>query len=241
MLYEERFYRRISGANDLFCYEVKYKETDLFCCTKHDLTDFIKERILFYRNQIEEYIRVNPLFRDSLKPLRYDILAPLIVRRMLECSERIGVGPMATVAGAIAEHIGEDIREFSDEFIIENGGDIYLMTKRERIVLIYAKNSPLSQRIALKIKPENHPYGICTSSGTFGHSLSFGRADAVCVVTRSATLSDGLATYLGNLVKTKDFISDAIEVAQKFEDVLGVVIIVGKYMGVWGNIELVKV
>ncbi|MCX7857268.1 MAG: UPF0280 family protein [Deltaproteobacteria bacterium] len=241
MLYQDRFYRRISSPPDLVCYEVKYKETDLYCCTKSDLAELIKDRILFYRNQIEQYIKTNPLFKETLTPLKYDVFAPLIVRHMMECSQRIGVGPMATVAGAIAEHVGEDIKDLSDEFIIENGGDIYLRTKKDRIVLLYAKDSPLSQRIALKIKANDQPYGICTSSGTFGHSLSFGKADAVCVITRSAAFSDGLATYLGNIVKTKDLIPHAIWVAKKFQEVIGVVIIMGKYMGVWGDIELVKI
>ncbi|MCS7280124.1 MAG: UPF0280 family protein [Desulfobacterota bacterium] len=238
MAYEERFYRRISNPEDLVAYEVKYKESDLFCCTKTDLSAYIRERLIFYRNQIEKYIKHNPFFKDSLSPIAYDPLAPSIVKRMLECSQKIGVGPMASVAGAIAEYIGEDIHGLSDEFIIENGGDIYLRTKRERIVLIYAKDSPLSQRIGLKIKASDDPYGICTSSGTFGHSLSFGKADAVCIVTRSAAMSDGLATYIGNLVKTKDSIPYAIEVAKRFEEILGIVVIVGKHMGVWGDIEL---
>jgi ApbE superfamily uncharacterized protein (UPF0280 family) len=237
----ERFYRRACNSEDLLCYEVRYKETDLFCCTKVDLKELIKERILYYRNQIEEYIRTNPEFECSLSPVEYDVLAPPIVKRMMQCSERIGVGPMATVAGAIAEHIGMDIGGLSDELIIENGGDIYLKTKKERIVLLYANDSPLSQKIALRIKPEDHPYGICTSSGTFGHSLSFGKADAVCVLAKSATFSDGLATYLGNLVKNKDSIPYAIEEARRFDEVIGVVIILGKYMGVWGDVELVKV
>ncbi len=231
----------VSKPEDLICYEVKYKETDLFCCTKEGLEDFVKERVLFYRNQIEEYIRLNPVFRESLVPLPYDNFAPPIVKQMLMCSEKIGVGPMATVAGAIAENVGEDLKDLSDEFIIENGGDIYLKTKRERYVSIYAKDSPLSLKIGLKIKPADHPYGICTSSGTFGHSLSFGKADAVCVVTRSATFSDGLATYIGNLVKSKDSIPAAIDSARKFDQLIGIVIIVGEYMGVWGKLELVRV
>lgn len=241
MPYEERFYRGISRPEDMDCYEVKYGETDLFCCTKGDLRELIKEKTLFFRNQIEKYIQINPIFKESLMPLPPDPFAPKIVKKMLECSEKAKVGPMATVAGAIAEFIGQEIKEFSDEFIIENGGDIYLMTKKERVVAVYAKDSPLSLKIALKIKPNDSPYGICTSSGTFGHSLSFGRADAVCVVTNSATLSDGLATYLGNLVKSKEDIEYAIRYASLYDEIIGVVIIVGKHIGVWGKLELIKV
>lgn len=238
---KDRFYRNSCLPEDLTCYEVQYKETDLFCCTKGDLREIIMERILFYRNQLEEYIKLKPAFLHSLTPIDYDILAPEIVKSMLVNSLKIGVGPMATVAGAVAEFVGRDIEGLSEEFIIENGGDIYLKTKRERTVMVYAKDSPLSQKIGLKLRGGDRPLGICTSSGTFGHSLSFGKADAVCVVSGSSTFSDGLATYLGNMVKNPESIRSALDVAKSFDEVIGVLIIVGDHMGVFGDIEIVKI
>ncbi len=114
-MYEERFYRGFTQPNGLVCYEVKYKETDLLCCTKGNLKDFIEDRVLFYRHQLEEYIRLKPVFMHSLVPVEYDKFAPVIVREMVEASSEIGVGPMATVAGAIAEFerdlINERVRE----------------------------------------------------------------------------------------------------------------------------------
>ena len=90
-----------------------------------------------------------------------------------------GVGPMAAVAGAIAEFVGEELLAYSPEVIIENGGDIYIKSLKKRVVGIYAGNSPLTGKIGLEIEGKETPIGICTSSGTVGHSLSFGRADAV--------------------------------------------------------------
>ena len=191
---EERTYRRVSRPANLLCYEIVYKETDLFCCTSVDLKSLIEERTLFYRNQLEGYIRLRPGFFGSLVPVAPDPVAPRIAGEMIEASARVGVGPMACVAGAIAEFIGRDINPLTEEYIIENGGDICLRTGRERTVVVYAGDSPYTGRIGIRVKAREQPFGICTSSATVGPSLSFGAADAVCVISSSALFSDGLAT-----------------------------------------------
>lgn len=239
-MYEERFYRSISRPDDLICFEVKYKETDLFCCTKVDLKAFIEDRVFFYRHQLEEYIRQRPEFLESLSPIDNDRFAPEIARKMMEASAIIGVGPMACVAGAIAEFVGSDIELLSDEFILENGGDIFLKTKRHRTILVYAKDSPFSEKIGIKINPGPTAYGVCTSSGTVGHSLSFGSADAVCVIGESSLFCDGFATFIGNIIKKKEDIPLAIEKARTFGMIRGILIVMGDKLGVWGDIKLVK-
>ncbi len=240
-MYEERAYRRVSRPQDLVCYEVVRKETDLFCCTSVDLKAFIEGRVLFYRNQLETYIRERPEFLESLRPVAPDALAPKMVKEMVEASAVLGVGPMACVAGAVAEFIGRDVETRSDEYIIENGGDIFLRTRHERKVAVYAKDSPYSERIGLKLKPAVSPYGICTSSATVGPSLSFGRADAVCVVGRSALFADGLATRLGNIVHKEDDIAAALEEGSRFPGVTAILIILGKKLGAWGDVDLIEV
>jgi ApbE superfamily uncharacterized protein (UPF0280 family) len=240
-MYEERFYRGMMRPQDLVCYEVVYKETDLFCCTRQDLGDYIRGRVLFYRNQLEEYIHVKPIFRESFVPIKHDPFAPGIVREMISASTRLGVGPMATVAGAVAEFVGNDIIDSSDVFIIENGGDIYLKTDIERVVQIYAKDSSFSQRIGIRLKPSEAPYGICTSSATVGPSLSLGVADAVCIVATSALFADGLATCLGNIVQKKGDIPIAIEKGRAFPGVIGILIVLGEHLGIWGDLDIVKI
>ena len=108
-MYEERFYRNVTRPRDLICYEVAHKETDLFCCTKTDLSVFIKERVFSYRHQLDEYINMKPVFRESLTPVESDPFAPAIAREMIAASSILNVGPMATVAGAMAEFVGRDI------------------------------------------------------------------------------------------------------------------------------------
>jgi ApbE superfamily uncharacterized protein (UPF0280 family) len=146
---------------------------------------------------------------------------------------------MAAVAGAIAEMVGMELLQYSDEVIVENGGDIFIKTNVPRKVGIYAGNSPLSGKIAIKIYPEETPAGICTSSGTVGHSLSFGKADAVVVVSRDAFLADAVATAVGNRVKNPSGIKDAVDFAAGIDSVEGVLVIIGDKLGAWGKIELV--
>jgi len=113
------------------------------------------------------------------------------------------IGASANVAGAIAEIIGRKFLPLSEEIFIENGGDIFMNLKNEVKIGIYAGKSPFSMKIGIKIKREN-PAGIATSSGTVGHSFSYGDADAVTIISNSSAFSDGAATYFGNLIKSRN-------------------------------------
>ena len=160
---------------------------------------------------------------------------------MMAASARAAnVGPMAAVAGAIAELVGRKLLEFSDEVIVENGGDIFIKTSRKRLVGIYAGSSPFTGKLAIEIGPEGTPMGICTSSGTVGPSLSLGLADAAIVLSASAALADAAATSIGNLVKSPDDIPAALEHGQSINGVMGILLIAGERMGIWGDIKLVK-
>jgi ApbE superfamily uncharacterized protein (UPF0280 family) len=122
---------------------------------------------------------------------------------------------------------------------VENGGDIYLKISKKRLVGVYAGQSALSKRIALEIMPGETPLGICTSSGTVGHSLSLGSADAVVVLSPSTALADAAATALCNMVKSADDIPQTIERAQSIAGLRGLVVIMGGKMGVWGKVKIV--
>lgn len=144
---------------------------------------------------------------------------------------------MASVAGAVAEFVAYDLLNRTENLIIENGGDIFLKTNSNLTVSVYAGESPLSYKVNLIVKPEESPIGICTSSATVGPSLSFGKADAVCVISQSATLADAAASAIGNRVKSKKDIKNALEYGIKISGVRGIVIICGKDMGAIGDVE----
>lgn len=145
---------------------------------------------------------------------------------------------MASVAGAIAEFVGSELSAFSPEIIVENGGDIYLKSSKTRLVGIYAGKSPLTGKIGLEINGQDTPLGICTSSGTVGHSLSFGKADAVVVLSKSATLADAAATAIGNLIVEPDDIPKGIEFAKGIEGLKAVIIIKDDDMGLRGEVKI---
>lgn len=237
---EERFYRRLHSSKDLVHFNVRFKETDLDIGAERTLTSEALELIKKYREDIENYIKKVPQFLTSLEPIPYREAAPAIIRDMSQGAEKAGVGPMAAVAGAISQYVGQGLLNFSREIIVENGGDIYIKSNKERIIGIYAGKSPLSGKIGLRIKPEDCPMGVCTSSGKVGHSLSFGHADAVMIMSRDTALADAVATATGNRVKSPDDIQDAIDFARDIEGISGVMVIMEDRLGAWGNIELVE-
>jgi len=239
-MYEERIYRNLVKTDDLVKFEVVVKETDLLVRSERNLSNETRESVLKYRHQLETYITMNPEFQRSLIPLAEDLHAPELVREMIRVSQLAQVGPMAAVAGAIAEWVSKDLLKHSKEVIIENGGDIYLATARERTIGIYAGQSPLSLKIGIVIGREQSPLGVCTSSGTVGPSLSFGKADAVCILSKSAALADAAATAVGNIVREKKDIERGLERGREIDGILGTLIIVGEKMGVWGSIKLVR-
>jgi len=239
-MYEERTYRDRVRTADLINFEVMVRETDLLVRAKKDLTHETRESVLKYRHQLETYIAGRPEFQKSLIPIQDDAFAPEIVREMIRTSRVAGVGPMAAVAGAMAEFVARDLLPFSDEIIVENGGDLYLATAKERAVGIYAGSSPLSLKVGILVTPEDSPLGICTSSGTVGPSLSFGKADAVCILSKSAALADAAATAVGNLVRDKKDMESGLERAKSIEGVLGCLLILADRMGAWGNVKVAR-
>ena len=176
---EERTYREWIKHDDLTVVRVAEQETDLLISGDGDLTTHARTAITRYRGDIEAYISQHPRFQSSLSPMDVDDDAPDIIKDMAAATHSAGVGPMAAVAGAIAEFVGKELLKFSEQIVIENGGDIFLKTTRSRVIGVYAGDSPFTGKMALSIEADKTPLGVCTSSGTVGHSLSLGKADAV--------------------------------------------------------------
>ncbi len=237
-MYQPRTYRRWVQSQELVLFNVIHKETDLYIGASKNLTQETIRLLLELRTGLDNYIINHDDFLSSLKPLKVSDNAPDIVKEMAWAAAKAGVGPMAAVAGAIAEYIGRGLSDFSQEVIVENGGDIYLKSLRQRKVAIYAGDSPLSGNITLLIKAEDMPLGVCTSSGTVGHSLSFGRADAAVVVSKSASLADAVATATGNRVSKVGDIQKGLDYACSIPGVLGAIIIKGDKIGIRGDIEI---
>jgi len=239
MLYKERTYRSLINKDKITSYNVKIAESDLFISSDTNLANFAEKSLIKHRYSLESYTKNHPEFRKALLPLLEDNFAPPIVRDMISKSKICGVGPMASVAGAVAEFVGYDLLNQTENLIIENGGDIFLRSRNNLTVSVYAGESALSYKVNILVKPEETPLGICTSSATVGPSLSFGKADAVCVISQSATLADAAASAIGNKVKSKKDIKPVLDYGIKILGVKGIIIIYGNDMGVIGEVELV--
>lgn len=237
-MYEPRTYRLWVNDRDLVSFSVVVRESDLHISAGRDLKRKALAATQRCRAELEAYIESHPVFATTLEPLTVAMDAPPLAKEMSEAARKAGVGPMAAVAGAIAERVGKELMPFSDDVIVENGGDIFIKSTKERFIGVYAGESKLTGKIAFAIRPEETPLGICTSSGSVGHSLSFGKADAVTAVSPSTPLADAAATAIGNRVRSAEDIPGAIEFAQSIEGLSGVAIIKGDKLGIWGQMRL---
>jgi ApbE superfamily uncharacterized protein (UPF0280 family) len=236
--YLERTYRNCMKAQDLVYFRVSHRESDLYIGALKDISDIALISLRKHRKSIVDYISIDPLFKTSLTPLSVMPSMPSIVRDMTEAASIAGAGPMASVAGAIAEYVARDLLPFSEELIIENGGDLFITGKKERKVGIFAGNSRLSGKIAIDLSGTSLPLAVATSSGTVGPSLSFGKADAVVVLSSSGSMSDAVATAIGNIVREPEDFDRAIEFAEHISSITGVIIICGDKMCLWGDIKI---
>jgi uncharacterized protein len=236
-LFENRNYRNFDSSSTT-PFRVTIGQSDLFVRADRDLTEIARDALLTARYQIETYIQTNVVFDISLEPLELDRFAPPICQRMLRAGLAAGVGPFAAVAGAVAQAVGEKLAESSTQVVVENGGDLYLKLTQDLVVGLHAGDSPLSGKVGLRIAAADTPASLCTSSGTFGHSYSAGQADGVTIFAKDASLADAAATAVANRVATADDVDEALAFAETIEGVLGVCIIVGEKLGIWGNLTL---
>ena len=148
---------------------------------------------------------------------------------------------MAAVAGAFAQAAWKFLTDYSSEVIVENGGDVFIATTKERIVGVYAgPHNPYTGQLGIKISARQQPLGVCTSSGTVGPSFSYGKADAAVVLATDALLADAAATALGNRVQGPQDVKAAVEYAATLPNIMGALAICGEALAVWGGVELCK-
>ncbi|UCD53301.1 MAG: UPF0280 family protein [Phycisphaerales bacterium] len=189
------------------------------------------------RRVLEDYIARHGEFQTSLVPLELHAGAPLVAQRMARAARRVGVGPMAAVAGAMAQCAAEAaLRAGVQEVIVENGGDIYLKATGPVTIGLDAGTAKLADRLAFALSAEETPISICSSSGKMGHSMSLGRCDLATVVARDAALADAAATMAANLVTTVSDVDHAVERIADIEGIDGVLIVKDDRIGLAGQL-----
>ena len=242
---EERTYRNTMGEGRFRSFTTGYKETDLWVGIDPDsyleeMKVYCFDKIKAYRKQIENYLSIDPEFGLTLKPHQTKKNAPDLALEMAIAARKANVGPMAAVAGAFAQRLGYDLmNNFNiNEIAIENGGDIFLHLINPLVLSIFAGNSPLSGKIGIEIPKDTGYIGVCTSSGTVGPSLSFGKADAVMVACKDTALADAWATSLGNVVQTSEDIDSVLKFTENIQEILSLVIICDGKVGIRGIFDL---
>lgn len=208
-------------------------------CSKFEA---VTAEILRQRQVLEEYISRHPDFQTAVTPIEHEKNAPVSVQRMVSAAQRAGVGPMAAVAGTMAQlaaHAG--LAAGAEEAIVDNGGDIYLKLTSPAVIGIYSGPDQKLNRLAFQIRPDQTPLSICSSSGKMGHSMSMGRCDLAAVVSRDAALADAGATFAANLVKSTEDIEPALSRAMQISGIDGLLIVKNGRIGLAGKLpELVK-
>ena len=204
---------------------------------RHGLERFV----LSIRNDLKNHILKNKDFQLSFEPVDVDDDSPLIVRIMADSSRAADVGPMACVAGTISQMSLDYLMGMDSRYsIVENGGDIALINDTKVLCGIYSNNPVLGNDIAFEIKARRKPLGICSSSGRIGHSISFGDADSVTVISGSCSVADGLATRIANEIRgetSEDKISNGLECCENYREFFdGVLIISDEHVASIGRI-----
>ena len=195
------------------------------------------------RTQLEEYISAYPKFAWTLKPFPAPA-KPLVAKLMANAAEKADVGPMAAVAGVLADLAVKDMLATGCEVaVVEDGGEVSAVSNVPIDLAFAAGDEPLSKRFGFKLT--DFPIGVATSSGRFSHALSFGDAEAATVFCKEAGLADAAATAVGNVVKGEDFqaaIERGITVAKSIPGVEGALILYKGNVGTWGKIpQIIKV
>lgn len=238
-LVEPRTYRDYGTSERFVAFHVAVETSDMYVKAHSSLEVETERLIRVARNQVEDAIARRPGFLTSLVPLDEQPDDAPLASRMIRAGMKAGTGPMAAVAGAVAEFVGQGLLELSPEVIIENGGDIFLRIDHAVVVGLFAGDSPLSHRLGLHVAPSVLPRGVCTSSGSVGPSYSAGRADAATIVSRDVILADAMATALGNRISSARDLKAAVEWAMRVPGVDGALAIVGDKIAAMGDLELV--
>jgi ApbE superfamily uncharacterized protein (UPF0280 family) len=202
-----------------------------------------KDSITRNRCELEAYIKTNQTFLHALKPATVPN-KPLVAKLMAEAAEKANVGPMAAVAGVLADLAVEDMLRVGCEVaVVENGGEVSAVSNVSIDVAVAAGDSPLSKRFGFRLT--DFPVGIATSSGRFSHAFSFGEAEAATVFCKNAGLADAAATAVGNVVKDEDSqaaIQAGLNKALSIPGVEGVLIIYKGSVGTAGKTaQVIKV
>jgi hypothetical protein len=225
----------------------QFKESNIdFESDLMEAIDAAIESVRHHRLELETYVKLRPSFATALEPVTVDPVSPLIVQKMADAASKAGVGPMAAVAGALADLAVDAMRNTGSRVsIVENGGEVSAISEEPFIVGLYAGKNSLGRGLGFRIKPSDCPIGVATSSATVSRAFSFGEADAATIFADNATVADAAATAVCNSVVGDDVeesLRRGLEAAKNMSFVRGAIVVRGDHVGSLGWIPaLVRV
>ncbi len=220
--------------------EFTWKDTNLkVACSEFEL---VTQVVVEQRKLLEQYIRRQPLFQTSLTPISLEDNAPEIAKRMAAAASLTGLGPMASVAGTLAQFgVEAAMAAGCREAIVENGGDMFLISDTPITIGIYAGENLVGANLAFLVKPEELPLAFCSSSSRMGHSLSFGTCELATVVAKEAALADSVATLTCNLIQSDSDIAVVLDDVGAIPGIRGILAVKNGKIGLWGDLpDLVR-
>ncbi len=247
----ERAYRaRCRPRHDESAFQVVMEQSDLWIVAERDLSALAMDALQAVRSLLKGYISLHPRFAASFVPVEVEQTAPRVIREMAVAAARCGVGPMAAVAGAVAQYVAERLARESATVLVENGGDLFLRSVQERVVGILADPGNDSS-LGLVLPPQAFPVALCSSSATIGHSVSLGKGELVVVRSSGGAFADAAATALCNLLHVPKDLDKVVRQAQTWarrdssypDDCVlqGVLAQCKGQIAVWGDMELTMV
>lgn len=217
-----------------------WKDTNLRVAS--EAFDLVTRTVVAERRLLERYIGRHPEFQTALVPVVLLAEAPEVARRMAAAADLTGLGPMAAVAGTLAQLGVEAAMAIGcREAIVENGGDIFIHSDTSVTIGIYAGDNAIGNRLAFRLDPQDLPLSLCSSSSTMGHSLSFGRCDLATVVARDGALADAAVTLVCNLIKTERDLTPVLNDVGAIAGIDGILAVKNGKIGLWGQLpQLVR-
>jgi ApbE superfamily uncharacterized protein (UPF0280 family) len=230
-IYERKRYRNRIRLDRAVSFEVEVRETNLHIQAQGDLTAKAKDSVFRYRYQVEEYLRRHPAFREASAPIEIHASAPEIVRYTDLAVRAAGVAPMSCMSGAMADFVGRDLSSDSLDLVVVSGGDAFIKASSSLEVGLYAKGSPLHERLILALPAYENIYGVSTYVP--GHGIH-----AVTVISRTACWASAFAGDLGRRLVGGESSRAALDRAAQYTDVGGIIIIAGEKVFVGGDLVL---
>ena len=237
---DKSIYRNKISSRQKYNWRILYKYSDILVSCDKDIILKLKKLIEEIYVILESHIRKNPSFGKSLSPLKSRPEYHPMIKKMYEKTALFNVGPMAAVAGVVCDFLASGLDNYCRCLVIENGGDVFIKSDKDIDVCVYLKNKYFTDKIYLRIKTGDMPCGLCSSSGSFGHSLSLGKSDLVTVMAGSTISADGAATSVANNINSYKDISKTINRYKTAEDIKGILIVKDDKLGVWGKIEFLR-